>query len=197
MSEPTSYWTRPPSTEPGASPPASAPLPGSLIAAAVLLFVLAALAAFISSVMLLSGSVYDQLPNQSGLSDSQFRAAVAMGRTFATAFGVIGLLIAGVHVLAGVGILRRAGWGRILGIVLAVAALLLTLLPLIGVIVAATGPIPPGSLGTSGFTQDQVEQFYRMGVMFGAAMFGLVFAGYLFVLIALIRGGRAFNRRAE
>ena len=211
MSEPTETWQPPPATQPPspqppstdqpapAWPPTAQPapartsLPGSVLAAAIVLFVMGAIAVLFSSLFLLSGSLSDQLPNTTGFSEERFRSAMAMGRAFAIGLGVVGLLAAAAHITAGVGIIRRAGWGRILGIVIAGLLLILSILPLIGVLAAATQPIPPGSLQTSGLTQEQAEQFYRMGVVFGAAIFGIGFLAYLFVLVALIRGGRAFS----
>jgi hypothetical protein len=197
MTEPTQSW-QPPVAPPVQPAPPGQPvrpsLPGSVTAAAIILFVFAGLGGLMSGLFLVSGSMYDQIPNSgSGLSDEQFRAAMAMGRNVALAFGLIGLAVAGAHVLAGVGILRRAGWGRIMGIVLAVLAVLLSGFVVLSVAIAATQSISPATLGNSGLTAEQYRSLAGVGMAFGLVLFGGVLVCYLFVLIALIRGGRAFD----
>ena len=87
-----------------------ASLPGSVMAAAIILFVFAVLAGLLSLLMLLSSAIYDQIPNSgTGLTDDQFRSAMAMGRVVVLFFGIAGLLVAAAHVLSGIGITRRAG----------------------------------------------------------------------------------------
>jgi hypothetical protein len=164
------------------------------MAAAIILFVFAVLAGLLSLLMLLSSAIYDQIPNSgTGLTDDQFRSAMAMGRVVVLFFGIAGLLVAAAHVLSGIGIIRRAGWARILGIVIASLGVLLSAFVLISVLIAMTQPLTPASLGTSGMSEEQYRSFVALGFAIGAAIFGGVLVCYLFVLIALIRGGSAFR----
>lgn len=170
-----------------------ASLPGMLVGAAVILFVAGALSALIGLLVLASSAFYGQMPNSSGLSDEDFRATMAMGRGFAIAFGIAGVTAAAAHIGAGVGILRRVGWARIVGMVLAVLLILVTAFLLIGTIVAVSQPVPPGSLAGSGLTEEQYGQIIRLGGGIGVGVFGVSLAAYLFVLVALIRRGDAFD----
>jgi hypothetical protein len=193
MTEPSQSW--PPQVEqPAAVAGGRGSLPGSLMAAAIILFVFAVLSGLLSLLLLLSSALYDQIPNSgTGLSEDQFRAALAMGRTFVLFFGVAGLLVAGAHVLSGIGIIRRAGWARILGIVIASLGVLLSGFVLLSVLLAMGQPIPASSVGASGMTEEQYRAALAMGFAVGAAIFGGAVVCYLFVLVALIRGGAAFR----
>ena len=64
---------------------------------------------------------------------------------------------------------------------------------LVSVLIAMTQPLTPASLGTSGMTDEQYRSFVALGFAIGVAIFGGVLVCYLFVLIALIRGGFAFR----
>jgi len=207
VTEPTETW-RPPVEEPHAEEPpakqspASQPaatavrpsLPGSATAAAIILFVFAVLAGLASVVMLLSGAIYDQIPNTgTGLSEDQFRSAMAMGRVIVMFFGIAGLLVAAAHVLSGIGIIRRAGWGRILGIVIASLGVLLTALILLVVVIGLTQPTSPATLAASGMTEEQYRAVAALGFVIVMVMMGGALLCYLFVLVALIRTGSAFR----
>jgi hypothetical protein len=203
MSEPTAPW-QPPAGEP-AQPGASAawppvepqgtrlPLPGTLIAAAVILFVAGALSALVGLVVLASSAIYGQMPNTTGLSDEQFRASMSMTSGFAVAFGVAGVVAAAAHIGAGVGILRRAGWARIIGMVLAVLLILVSALFLIVMVIAMTQPASSGTLAGSGMTAEQYRQLMGSVGAVIVGIFGVSLVAYLFVLVALIRNGRAFS----
>jgi hypothetical protein len=172
---------------------ARASLPGMLVGAAVILFVAGALSALIGLLVLASSAFYDQMPNSSGMTDEDFRAAIAAGKVFAVAFGIAGVIAAAAHIGAGVGMLRRAGWARIIGMVLAVLLILVTAFLLIATLVAMSQPASPGSLAGSGLTEEQYGQIIRLGGGIGVGVFGVSLAAYLFVLVALIRRGDAFN----
>jgi hypothetical protein len=164
-----------------------------LVGAAVILFVAGALSALIGLLVLASSAFYGQMPNSSGMTDEDFRAAMSAGRVFAVAFGIAGVVMAAAHISAGVGILRRAGWARIIGMVLAVLLILVTAFLLIVTMVAMSQSASPGSLAGSGLTEDQYRQIIRLGGGIGVGVFGVSLAAYLFVLVALIRRGNAFN----
>jgi hypothetical protein len=168
-------------------------LPGMLIAAAVILFVAGGLSALIGLLVLASGALIGQIPNTGGLSDEDFRATMSMGSAFAVAFGFAGVVAATAHIAAGVGILRRAGWARIIGMVLAVLLILVTAFLLIITLVGVSQPVSPATMTGSGLTQEQYRQFARLGGAIGVGLFGVSLAAYLFVLVALIRRGDAFN----
>ena len=164
------------------------------MAAATTLFVFAVLAGLVSVLMLLSGAVYDQIPNTgTGLSEDQFRSAMAMGRVVVLFFGIAGLLVAAAHVLSGIGIIRRAGWGRILGIVTASLGVLLSALVVVIVLIGLTQPISPASLGASGMTEEQYRSVPALGLAVVMVIMGGALLCYLFVLVALIRTGSAFR----
>ncbi|HYN64567.1 MAG TPA: hypothetical protein VES36_08185 [Candidatus Limnocylindrales bacterium] len=202
MSEPTDTW-QPPASEPapGAAPswPPAVPgstrhsLPGMLVAAAVILFVAGGLSVLIGLLVLASGALISQMPNTSGLSDEQFRANLSLGSAFAIAFGIAGVVAATAHIAAGVGILRRAGWARIIGMVLAVLLILVTAFLLIIIVVGLSQPVSSATLAGSGLTEEQYRQFVRLGGAIGVGLFGVSLAAYVFVLVALIRRGDAFD----
>jgi hypothetical protein len=191
MSEPTTPW-QPPPVEPA---PAGAPpsLPGMLVTAAVILFVAGALSALVGLLVLASSALIGQMPNTTGLSDAQFRASMSMGTAFTVVFGIAGLVAAAAHIAAGVGILRRAGWARIVGMVLAVLLILAMAFFLIVTIVALSQPVSSATLAQSGMTEEQYRQVLRLGGSIGVGLFGVSLAAYLFVLVALIRRGSAFH----
>jgi hypothetical protein len=191
MSEPTTPW-QPPAVEP--APPGATPsLPGMLVTAAVILFVAGALSALIGLLVLASSALIGQMPNTTGLSDAQFRASMSMGSAFTVVFGIAGLVAAAAHIGAGVGILRRAGWARIVGMVLAVLLILAMTLLLIITFVGLSQPVSSATLAQSGMTEEQYRQLMRLGGSIGVGLFGVSLAAYLFVLVALIRRGSAFH----
>jgi hypothetical protein len=203
MSEPTDTWRQPageaappsagPSWPPAMPQGTRPPLPGMLIAAAVILFVAGALSALVGLLFLASGALVGQLPNTTGLSDEQFRRSASMGSAFVVAFGVAGVVAAATHIGAGVGILRRRGWARIVGMVLSVLLILVSALLLIIMVVAVSQPVSQQTLAGSGLTAEEYRQV--MGPIGGVAVgiFGVSLVAYLFVLVALIRRGSAFS----
>jgi hypothetical protein len=164
-----------------------------LVAAAVILFVAGALSTLVGLLALASGALVSQMPNTTGLSDAQFRANLSVGSAFAVAFGIAGLVAAAAHISAGVGILRRAGWARIIGMVLAVLLILVTAFLLIGTVIALSQPVTARAVADSGMTEEQYRQFVRLAGAIGMGLFGASLVAYLFVLVALIRRGSAFN----
>jgi hypothetical protein len=164
-----------------------------LVTAAVILIVAGALSALVGLLVLASSTLIGQMPNSTGLSDAQFRASISMSGAFTVVFGIAGLVAAAAHIGAGVGILRRAGWARITGMVLAVLLILLSALLLVVMVIAMSQPPSQSTLTSSGLTADQYRQVMGLAGSMGIGLFGVSLAAYVFVLVALIRRGSAFN----
>jgi hypothetical protein len=208
MSEPTQ--TGPlevgsPPTDPAWNPEAAAALPsatvpqstsGALVAVGVILLVIATLIGIVAAFAIFAGAMMDQMPSlvggQSGLTDEEVRAAVAMGRTFVVVIGAVLLVIAAAHLASGIGVLRRRGWARIVGLVMAVLGLLVWAVALLGNVVAATQTIPAGYLTDSGLTVEQYRALVGATWIFGVSISAVALAAYLFILVVLIRRGREF-----
>ena len=173
------------------------PLPGSVVGAAVVLLVMGVLVGLMGALFLLSGSIYQQLPDStfSGFDPAEIEQMRTVSQTFATVFGIVTVALALAHLASGIGIFRRGGWARILGLVMGGLGVLFGGLFLIIFLIGIIGgfPITDASLSTSGLTREQFEQTMRIGLIFGGVVVGVVFAAYLFTLIALGRNGRAFG----
>jgi hypothetical protein len=197
--EPTVPSVPPPAGEPtqtltwAAPPPASRPLPGSLLAAGVLLLVGATLAILASALILFTGLFMGQIPagnlnlDGAGLTEEELRASLAIGQALVVVIGVVGLAVAAAHLMAGIGVLRRRGWARIVGLVLSVLGSLIFALGLAGSLIGPGAYTP-----ASGLTAEQYRQFMAAGQIFGAVICGIGLAVYLFVGIVLARRGTDF-----
>jgi hypothetical protein len=164
---------------------------GVVVGAGVILLVIAALVGIFSLFALLAGAMMGQMTGlsaDSGLTDAQ----LAVARVFVLVIGGIGLALAVTHLISGIGVLRRRGWARILGLVLSVLGVLIWGLALAGSLAAATQPIPAGYLESSGLTIEQYRSFARLGSGIGLVVTGLALASYLFILVVLARRGREF-----
>jgi hypothetical protein len=188
--EPTAVWSAEVPTSPGASTTS-----GSVVAAGVILLVIATLVGIFGIFAVFAGSIMGDLknfPGQSGLTQEQLDTVGRIGRTVIIAFGGVALAIALGHLLSGIGVLRRRGWARILGLVMSVLGVLFWLLLLVSSVLAATQAVPAGYLENSGLTVEEYRSIARAGWIFGMAFSGVGLAGYLFVLVVLIRKGREF-----
>jgi hypothetical protein len=188
--EPTAVWSAEVPTSPGASTTS-----GSVVAAGVILLVIATLVGIFGIFAVFAGSIMGDLknfPGQSGLTQEQLDTVTRIGRTVIIAFGGVALAIALGHLLSGIGVLRRRGWARILGLVMSVLGVLFWLLLLVSSVLAATQAVPAGYLENSGLTVEEYRSIARAGWIFGMAFSGVGLAGYLFVLVVLIRKGREF-----
>jgi hypothetical protein len=164
---------------------------GAVVAAGVILLVIATLVAIVAAFAIFAGAMMDQmqgLMTQSGLTEEQRRAALAVGRTFVIVFGGVALA----HLVSGIGVLRRRGWARIVGLALGVIGVLVWTLGLLANAVAATQTIPVGYLADSGLTVEQYKALVGVTWIFGVAISGIALLAYLFVLVVLIRRGREF-----
>jgi hypothetical protein len=170
-------------------------LPGSLLAAGVLLLIGAGLAFLTASIMFLAGAMFDQVPivvNDGQLTDEQVRASLDIARGLMVGLGIGALLVAVAHLVAGIGVLRRRGWGRILGIVVSILGVLFLGLGLLGSLLAMGMPISDASLQGAGMTAEQYRSM--IGVTF-AILAGLMAIGlgiYIFILVVLATRGSAF-----
>jgi hypothetical protein len=186
--EPVPTWSpQPPPPVGGAS--------GSVVAAGVILLVIATLVGIFGIFGIFAGSTMGDLKNlqgQSGLTQEQLDTFAKIGRTFVIAFGAVALAIGMAHLLSGIGVLRRRGWARILGLVMSVLGVLFWLLLLASSLLAATQPIPAGYLQSSGLTVEEYRSIAHAGWIVGMAFSAIGLAAYTFVLVVLIRKGREF-----
>ena len=190
LSEPAPVWdaqTRPVVIKGGAS--------GAVVGAGVTLLVISALVGILSLFALFAGAIMGQMSGlyrDAGLTEEQVRMAMGLGRVVILAVGVIGLALAVAHLVSGIGVLRRRGWARILGLVLSVLGIVIWGLALVGSVVTAVQPIPAGYLESSGLTIEEYRSFARIGTVVGLAITTVALASYLFILVVLVRRGREF-----
>jgi hypothetical protein len=199
MTEPASPWP-PPAQPAGAwAPPVQPPrrpLPGSLLAAGVLLLIGAGLAGLTGVLMFLTGAMFDQLPaniDTGNLTEEEFRASMDLARGFILGLGVGALLVALAHLLAGIGVLRRRGWGRILGLVVAILGILFLGLGLLGSLVAISQPFNEASIQARGMTAEQARSMLGITLAIMAGLMAIGLAIYIFIVVVLATGGSAFE----
>jgi hypothetical protein len=188
--EPTSAWNPTPVA------PSASGASGAVVGAGVILLVIATLLGLFGIVVILAGAIMGQirdLSGESGLTEEQARALISVGRPLIIAFGVVALAIGLAHLLSGIGVLRRRGWARIVGLVMSVLGLLFWVLVLASSALAAIQPIPAGYLESSGLTVEEYRSIAGAGWIIGMAFaaIGLLANGY--VVAVLIRRGREFD----
>jgi hypothetical protein len=194
--EPTTSWDPTPSWNP--SPPgvsAAGGASGGVVAAGVILLVIATLLLIFGIFAILGGAMMGQITNfsgETGLTEEQTAALVQVGRTFIFVFGGVALAMGLAHLVSGIGVLRRRGWARILGLVMSVLGVLLWLLVLVSSAVAGTQPIPAGYLQDSGLTVEEYRAIAGTGWIVGMAFSAVGLAAYAYVMVVLIRRGREF-----
>lgn len=193
IDEPTSSWDPTPRV---VSPPSAAS--GGLVAAGVLLLVIATLLLVFGIVAILAGAVMGQITNlsdfsgETGLTEEQARAAMTLGRTFIFVFGGVALAIGLAHLVSGIGVLRRRGWARILGLVMSILGVLFWVLVLASSALAAVQPIPAGYLQDNGLTAEQYRAFAGAGWIIGMAFAAIGLAANTYILVVLVRRGSEF-----
>ncbi len=194
--EPTTSWDPSPGWNPmpPAAPRASS-TSGAVIGAGVILLVIATLLCLFGVFAILGGAVMGQIGNLSGdtgLTEEQAAALMQVGRTFIFVFGGVALAIGLAHLVSGIGVLRRRGWARILGLGMSVLGVLLWLLVLVSSALAGTQPIPTSVLQDSGLTLEEYRAITSTGWIVGMAFSAVGLAAYIYVMVVLIRRGREF-----
>jgi hypothetical protein len=187
--EPTPAWNPTPVV-----PPASG-ASGAVVGAGVILLVIATLLGLFGIVVILAGAIMGQirdLSGQSGLTEEQARALMEVGRPLIIAFGGVALGLGVAHLLSGIGVLRRRGWARILGLVMSVLGVLFWVLVLASSALAATQPIPAGYLQDSGLTVEEYRSIAGAGWIVGLAFAAIGLAANGYVVAVLIRRGHEF-----
>ena len=187
--EPTPAWDPPP------QPAVQAGASGAVVGAGVVLLVIATLLGIFAIFAVFAGLIMGQMPDfygETGLTPAETEAFMNMGRTFVIVFGAVALAFAVAHLLSGIGVLRRRGWARILGLVLSVLGVLVWLLILASAVIAATQPIPAGYLENSGLTLEEYRALARTGTIFGIVFTAIGLSMYSYVLVVLARRGREF-----
>jgi hypothetical protein len=177
--------------------------PGWVTAAAVILLSIGGLSALFGLLFLLMGVAMgpawgEMMRAQPGVG----AAAAAMAGMIVTmmiAMAVVILAWAAGNLLAGIGILGRRGWARILGLVVAVIGALLSGLALLGM--AGSWAATADMLADPRF-QQELREFGAYGspdMMIAGLVMTLIFilpfvVAYVVVLVVLIRHGAYFAR---
>ena len=188
--EPTSAWNPTP-----VAPSSSGGASGAVVGAGVILLVIATLLGIFGILAILAGAMMGQITNlsgQNGLTEEQANALMTVGRTVIIAIGGVALGLGLAHLLSGIGVLRRRGWARILGLVMSVLGVLFWVLVLASSALAATQPIPAGYLQDSGLTAEEYRSIAGAGWIVGMALAAIGLAANGYVVVVLIRRGREF-----
>jgi len=168
---------------------------GAVVGAGVILLVIATLLAIFAIFAVFIGLIMGEMPNftgDTGLTPEETEAFMNFGRTLFIVFGAVAVAFAVAHLVSGLGVLRRRGWARIVGLVLSVLGMLVWLLILASVAIAATQPIPAGYLENSGLTLEEYRSVERVGTIFGIVFAAIGLSAYTFVLVVLARRGSEF-----
>jgi len=187
------------------STPTTRPLPGSVTAAAVVLLIYGVLGSLATLLMLLASVLFAQLPNMMpsdsyfyrgypGFSEESFSAMMTMGVAFMVAFAVVGALLAAAHLAAGIGVLKRRSWARILGLVVSGLAVVVLLLWLAGAVLSMSMPFPDSFGTVPGFDEQWYRSMQATMLGFGIGFTALIAAPYVLVIAVLIRRGDVFER---
>lgn len=166
-------------------------LSGAVTAAGVILLVIGSLVAVLSYIGFLSWALIGEMMNladQTGLTQGQQAAGHAAGRTFFIVSSA-GLAVAIAHLLAGVGILRRRGWARILGVVLGTLGAGGWGLVLLSAIFGAFQSFPAVS---TTLTPAEIRATVRVGLIFVQAFAAVGLVASIFVAEVLGRRRAAF-----
>ena len=97
------------------------------------------------------------------------------------------------HIAAGVGIFRRAGWARVLGMVMAGLGILFTALFGVVMLTVLTGGIPMTTVPNTQLSPEEIDRAARAGLVVFLVIVAVCLLAYLFSMVALIRNGRAFR----
>ena len=192
--EPVAPWQE------GNQPPAARPagLPASVLAAGVILIVVAVLIGLFAALVVLGvaliGSIDDPSafgPGFEDMNQAQLQASMGMVWGVFAVMALIALIVAGAHLVGGIGILRRRSWGRITGLVLSFLALLLILIGLGSVLASFGSPMTIPDSG--GFTDAELRQIATSTQLVGLVFNVIFLAAYGFVAAVLLRRGDVFT----
>jgi len=175
-------------------------LPGSLVAAAMVLLVGGVFAAFAALFLAFLWFVADALPGFAALTEfadlpeEDFRAAAdVLWQVAGIGTLVFGAVAIG-ELAAGAGILGRLGWARILGIVL--SALAIVVWGLLFLAAATAGQTDPSLVEAFRDYPEALAAFDRLttaGTVFGMIFYGLPLVCYAYALVILIWRGSEFE----
>ncbi|MGH2427473.1 MAG: hypothetical protein ACRDGV_01110 [Candidatus Limnocylindria bacterium] len=199
----TQAWSQP-QPQPQPQPPAPRPgLSGLVVTTAVLLLVFAVLTALLGVLMLLVGALAEQMPEiladdpmfqDPAFTDPAFGDVMGMAQAVVYIVGGVVMVIALAHLAAGIGVLKRRGWARITGLVLAGISIVLLGIG-IGVSLLSMGqPIPPGTPIPAGMTPESYEELTRSTVVIGMVITGVFLVAYGFIFFVLLARGDEFGR---
>ena len=178
------------------------PLPGNVTGAAVILLVFGTLAAFGAALSLLWSlfvmnrigmgfmPMFDgPMRDMPGAFDGRFGFGFS-GLLFVVLGLAIGAAVAGGHIAAGWAILQRLSWGRILGMVVAGAALAVIAVGVLGTLVWVAALPDFSEIGRIPEWWSQwIRSLITAGVGFGAIVSLVVAVAYAYVLVVLARAG--------
>jgi hypothetical protein len=170
-------------------------------AAAVILLVFGTLAAFGAALSLLWSlfvmnrmgmgfmPMFDRQPGFMGFHGGQLGFGFS-GFLFVVLGLAIGAAVAGGHIAAGWAILQRIAWGRILGMVVAGAALAVLIVGVLGTLVwVAALPDFGDFVRVPEWWSQWIRSLITAGVGFGVVVSLVVGAAYAYVLVVLARAG--------
>lgn len=194
--------------EPIPQPPAK--LPGSVTAAAVLLLIFGTLAGLATAFMVFTLLMFTAIPfgpippidcvpgdracdfpmDPSFGLDAGF---AFMGVASVAVMAIVGVAVTAGHIAAGIAILQRQGWARILGMVVSGAAVIVLVLSLGTTLMAALVPMPSFE-DPMGAKWDQYYATTMAATLaFGTVVAVFVGAAYTYVLWVLARRGDVFE----
>jgi hypothetical protein len=160
----------------------SLPLPGSLLAVGVILLVLGVLAALGAGIIFLLAALGSAAPAEFGVPAPPEMVGAFMA--FVIGIGVLATIDALAHFVIGVGVLRRRGWARVGGLVIAVLGIILTL------VLSAWSLVPQTFVDpVTGLPYEPTVVDFAINT----AISGASIVAYIFVVIVLARRGRDFS----
>ena len=197
------------------APTPEPPRPGWVTAAGIILIVIGTIAGLVSLLFVVAGFATAALLETSGagpgtggrITDGEAGAVMAVF----VVFGIAGGLWTASHVAAGIGVLKRRGWARVLGMVVSVLGslfgLLMIALMVFALTVGSTALSDPELLeelendpayaelyGPDGVYADP-QQALVLGVIVIVALFVPFIVAYVVALFALMRNGAFFSWR--
>jgi hypothetical protein len=133
--------------------------------------------------------MFDRHPGFMGFDGGQFGVGFS-GLLFVVLGLAIGAAVAGGHIAAGWAILQRIAWGRILGMVVAGAALAVLAVGVLGTLVWVAALPDFGDFArVPEWWSQWIRSLITAGVGFGVVVSLVVAAAYAYVLVVLARAG--------